>query len=39
MLKLYNYEIFHILNCGREIKSAMILTVMNAIYAIEYIEA
>ena len=25
------YEMFHILNCGFEIKSAMIITVMNAI--------
>ena len=33
------YEIFHILSCGCEIKQAMILAVMNAIYAIKYIEA
>ena len=25
------YEMFHILNCGFEIKSAMIIAVMNAI--------
>ena len=30
------YEIFHILNCGCEIKWAMILAVMNAIYSIVY---
>ena len=30
------YEIFHILNCGCEIKQAMILAVVNAIYAIVY---
>ena len=24
------YEVFHILNCGLEIKSAMIIAVMNA---------
>ena len=33
------YGIFHILNCGCEIKLAIILTVMNAIEAIEYIKA
>ena len=32
-------EIFQILNCGCEIKKGMMLTVMNAIYAIEDIEA
>ena len=37
-MKLY-YEIFQILNCECEIKDAMTLAVMNAIYAIEYIEA
>ena len=26
------YEMFHILNCGFEIKSAMIIAVMNAIF-------
>ena len=30
------YEIFHTLNSGCEIKSAMILAVMNAIYAVAY---
>ena len=30
------YEMFRILNCGLEIKLAMIFTVMNAIYAISY---
>ena len=30
------YEIFHTLNCGCEIKSAMIFAVTNAIYAIAY---
>ena len=30
------YEIFHILNCGCEIKQAMILAVMTAIHAIAY---
>ena len=33
------YEMFHIYNCGFEIKWAMILAVMNAIYEIAYIEA
>ena len=33
------YEIFHILNCRCEIKEAMILSVMKAIHAIEYLEA
>ena len=33
------YGIFHILNCGCEIKLSMILSVMKAIYAIVYIEA
>ena len=33
------YEIFHILNCGCEIKLAMILTAMNAIELIEYTKA
>ena len=33
------YEIFQILNCGHEIKEAMILPGMKAIYAIAYIEA
>ena len=28
------YEIFHIVNCGCEIKLAMILAVINAIYGI-----
>ena len=28
---IYIYEIFHILNCGFEIKKAMIIAVMNAI--------
>ena len=32
-------EIFEILNCECEVKEAMILAVMNAIYAIEYVEA
>ena len=30
------YEMFHILNCGVEIKWAMIIAVMNAIEAIAY---
>ena len=33
------YEIFHILNSWCEIKEAMILAVMNVIYAIAYTEA
>ena len=32
-------EIFEILNCECEMKEAMILAVMNAICAIEYVEA
>ena len=32
-------EIFQILNCGCEMKEAMILAVMKAIYAIAYTEA
>ena len=32
-------ERFHILNCECEMKEAMILAVMTAIYAIAYIEA
>ena len=33
------YEMFHIWNCGCEIKEAMKFAVMKAIYAIAYIEA
>ena len=32
-------QIFEILNCRSEMKEAMILAVMNAIYASAYIEA
>ena len=32
-------EILHILNCECEMKEAMMLAVMTAIYAIAYIEA
>ena len=32
-------EIFQILNCGCQVKEAMILAVMKAIYAIAYMEA
>ena len=32
-------EIFHILNCECEMKEAMMLAVMTAIYAIAYIKA
>ena len=32
-------EIFEILNCRSEMKEAMILAVMNAIYASAYMEA
>ena len=31
------FKMFHILNCGFEIKSAIIIAVMNAIYFVKYL--